>query len=300
MRDSMKRYLAVAVVLATAGLAAACSGGGNDLGAGGSATAGKATGDVASREAAGAAPGPAGVPRTTVHVRAKIRTGEIWLTTQHPGEARAAVDRLLSELGGHVDDEESTHARDGSLERSTLVLRVPVDRFASAMDTLERIGRMRTSASRSRDVTSQVIDVEERVRTLRTSIDRLHTFQRDTANIDDLIRFEREITDREAELQSLVTQRDYLADQTTMSTITLHLSTPEKYVAPPDALRDAGFLAGLKAGWHALADTVVVALTVIGAVLPFALVLALLGLPLSLLVRRQLRARRTATASPSE
>jgi len=180
------------------------------------------------------------------------------------------------------------------------VLRVPVDRFTYAMDTLQKIGTMRTSDSRSKDVTSQVIDVEERFRTLRTSIDRLQKFQRDTANIDDLIRFEREITDREAELQSLLAQRDYLADQTTMATITLHISTPEKYVAPPDPLRDAGFLSGLKAGWNALVDTVVVTLTVVGAVLPFALVLVLVGLPLWLLVRRLLRARRAAAASAPE
>ena len=299
MTSSVKRYLAVAVVVATAGLASACSGGSSDLGSGGSASAGKASRDVASLETGGA-PGPAGSPRTTVHVRAKIKTGEIWLTSERPGEARDEVDRLLTTLNGNVDDEETTHARDGSIERSTLVLRVPVDRFTYAMDTLQKIGTMRTSDSRSKDVTSQVIDVEERVQTLRTSIDRLQKFQRDTANIDDLIRFEREITDREAELQSLLAQRDYLADQTTMATITLHISTPEKYVAPPDPLRDAGFLSGLKAGWNALVDTVVVTLTVVGAVLPFALVLVLVGLPLWLLVRRLLRARRAAAASAPE
>ena len=47
-------------------------------------------------------------------------------------------------------------------------------------------------------------------------------------------------------------RRSYLADQTSMSTITVTASTPEKYVAPPSALQDAGFLAGLTGGWHAL------------------------------------------------
>ncbi len=74
---------------------------------------------------------------------------------------------------------------------------------------------------------------------------------------------------RQAELQSLKAQQAYLADQTSLATITVHLSTPEKYVPPPDALQDAGFLTGLKAGWDALSDVVVVALTVVGAVLPF-------------------------------
>ncbi len=69
---------------------------------------------------------------------------------------------------------------------------------------------------------------------------------------------------------------------------------PDKFVPPPGALDDAGFLAGLKSGWNALQDTVVVVLTVVGAVLPFALALALVGVPLVLLVRRTLRARPAA------
>ena len=49
----------------------------------------------------------------------------------------------------------------------------------------------------------------------------------------DLLDFEDKITTRQAELQSLTAQQSYLADQTSMSTITLSLSVPEKYVAPP-------------------------------------------------------------------
>ena len=133
--------------------------------------------------------------------------------------------------------------------------------------------------------------------TLETSLDRLQDYQDDAKDIDELIRYEREITEREAELQSLKSQQAYLADQTAMSTITLYLSTPDKYVAPPGALDDAGFLAGLKSGWNALQDTVVVVLTVVGAVLPFALVLGLVGVPLWVLLRRTLRAR---AASPAD
>jgi Domain of unknown function (DUF4349) len=48
----------------------------------------------------------------------------------------------------------------------------------------------------------------------------------------------------------------------------------------------SGFLAGLSAGWHGLKATTVGVLTATGALLPFLAVLALIGLPLVLLVRR--------------
>ena len=81
-----------------------------------------------------------------------------------------------------------------------------------------------------------------------------------------------------------------------MSTVTVYLSTPKAYVEPPSALDDAGFLAGLKSGWNALTSAVVVVLTVVGAVLPFAVVALLVGIPVWLLVRRTLRSRTAAPA----
>jgi hypothetical protein len=136
--------------------------------------------------------------------------------------------------------------------------------------------------------------VTERVQTLRNSLDRLQRFQRAARDAGDLVRLEQQITTRQSELQSLVAQQSYLADQTSMSTITVVLSRPEVTVAPPGALDDAGFAAGLAGGWQALGDVLVVVLTALGAALPFLLAGALLGLPAVLLVR-VLRRRRAAT-----
>jgi hypothetical protein len=285
--------MAGAALAALALTAAACTGGGD---AGESAVAERAAdaGGSAAYEGRARAEGTeavGGVNRTVVTVRSVIRTGEIAVTNDDLDAARAELDEVLVALDGIIDSESTQHDRKGRIERSTLVVRVPVDRFKAAMTALKGLGTAEHSDSSSEDVTTEVIDVDERVETLENSLDRLQSYQREAAGIDDLIRYEQQITDREAELQSLKSQQAYLADQTSMSTITLHLSVPEKFVPPPGALDDAGFLAGLKSGWNALQDTVVVVLTVVGAVLPFALVLGLVGVPLFLLVRRSLRSR---------
>ncbi len=64
------------------------------------------------------------------------------------------------------------------------------------------------------------------MQTLQNSLDNLQRYQRDAKDVKDLLDFEEKITARQAELQSLEAQQAYLADQTSMSTITLHLSTP--------------------------------------------------------------------------
>ena len=48
-----------------------------------------------------------------------------------------------------------------------------------------------------------------------------------------------------------------------------------------------GFLAGLAAGWKALKSFTVGTLTVVGALLPFLVVFALIGAPIVWLVRRR-------------
>jgi hypothetical protein len=241
-----------------------------------------------------------GANRTVFEVRAVIRTGEVVLTSPDLDVAREEVDALLADLDGVVENEQTTHDDEGGIRSSRLVLRVPVTRFTDAMDALEAIGTTKHSDTKSDDVTTEVIDVDERVETLQNSLDRLQSYQAEAKDIEDLLRFEQQITQREAELQSLEAQQSYLADQTSMSTITLTMSTPREIVGPPDALDDAGFLAGLRSGWNALQGAVIVLLTVVGAVLPFGVVLALVGVPVWLLVRRTVRHRGATPPAPPE
>ena len=269
---------------------------------------GGSEGDESTADTAVAASGRAGVAKTAldqdrggvnragVQTRSVISTGRITLTSNGLGQTRDDVDDLLLAMGGSIDSERTSHDAAGRIERSTLVLRVPVASFTAAMDALEKLGKVEASNSRSEDVTTQVIDMNERVETLENSLDRLQKFQRQSDNIDDLILFESQITERESELRSLQRQQAFLDDQTAMSTITVDLSTPATYIAPPDALADAGFLAGLRSGWSGLTNLVVVALTAFGAMLPFALALALAGVPMWLLARAS---RRHRTAPPT-
>jgi hypothetical protein len=225
-----------------------------------------------------------------VEQEAVIKKGDISLHTPDPQEVRDRVDQLLTRLHGSLDDEQTVYDTSGRIKESQLVLRVPVATFGGAMDTLEHLGTVVHSSSSGTDVTTQVIDVQQRLRTLRISLRDLNSFQQHAATIDQLLRFENAITQRRAQYQSLKAQRDHLVNQTSMSTIALDVSVPPAHTAPAEHGHHAGFLTGLRHGWTALTDTVLVGLTALGAVLPFALVLAALGLPVWWWTRRHGRA----------
>ncbi len=294
----------VAATVALMALAAGCSGGGEDSGGAMAGRVDSGSAEGAPAPAAGAevqanglardqdSASASGAKRTLVQTRAVIRRGEISLVTGEMNRARTDVEDLLAKLGGYVASEDTTNDRAGQPRRSTLVLRVPEPSFDEAMAELGEIGRTQKADRSSEDVTTQVIDVDTRVATKEASIARLQRFLRQANNVDDMIRIESELSQRQAELESLKAQQKYLSDQTSMSTITVRLWT--KDAPPPPTEEDSGFLAGLAGGWHALTTVLVGAATVAGAVLPFAVLLALLGVPAWLLLRASTRRRRTA------
>ena len=87
-------------------------------------------------------------------------------------------------------------------------------------------------------------------------------------------------------------QAAYLRGQTSMSTITVSIDEiPAKATKKHED--STGFIAGLSAGWDALAAFAVALATAFGAVLPWLVVLLVLGLP-AWLVGRRLRRRVSA------
>ena len=235
--------------------------------------------------------------RAAPMTRQVIRTGEVTLQAEDVTGLRDEVDGLVQRYGGYISSERSFTDDKGRLVEDRLVLRVPSSRYDRVMSGFAEVATVLAPSTKSEDVTTEVIDVDSRVRTAEVSLDRLRNFLQRSVDVDAMIRLESEIAEREAELASLRAQQDYLEDQTSLATISVTLQRPPED-EPRDPSGDDGFLAGLSGGWDALKAVVVVAATILGAMIPFALVAALLGVPL-LLVLRATRRRRPVVPPPA-
>jgi len=301
-----------ALGLLLAALLVGCSGGGGSAetmsvedSSGGSVTAP----DPAARESvegfAGAvgdsSTAPEGANRVTVQARAVIRRGELWLVSRDVPAARARIDHVVGRYGGLVAQEESTNTGRGRTSSSTIVLRFPEPEFDTVMRELAQVARVRSTTRNSEDVTTTVIDVDTRVATQEASLRRLQRFLREATDIDAIIRLESEIATRQAALESLKAQQQYLRDQTALSTVTVHLSAIHRPTPPPEPEDDLGFLVGLTGGWEALRAVLLTVATIAGALVPFVFTLAIVGVPVWLLVRGLTRRHRGAAgpATPS-
>lgn len=258
------------------------------------ATGGSVIDDSAAREASDADAGSDGgavdvVKAEAVIDRAVIATGSLRLTTRDLADARQDAIGLVHGFGGHVADEQSQSDAKGGLDRVDLTLRVPVASFEKALDALGRLGTVRNRQQSVEDVTTQVIDNAARVKAQEASVASIERLLARATTIGEIMSIERQLSTRQAELDSLKQQQKWLADQTSLSTVHLSLSRPAK-----DADEDeSGFLGGLERGWDALSDSAVAVATGVGAVLPFAVVLAVLGVPAWLLVQHRRRTRVT-------
>ncbi len=225
--------------------------------------------------------------------RSVISTGVVALRSDDVGELRFDVRQVVDEHQGQVTDEQTESDTDGEVVRSRLVVRVPAKEFDAAMTALQEFGKVESAQRTSEDVTTQVIDTEVRVRAQEESLRRIESLLSEAQNLRDVVAIEAQLTRRQADLDSLKQQQAWLADQTSMSTINVQLRRSDQAAAPKTEER--GFLAGLAAGWHGLQKVTTGALTAVGAILPFAVVLLVVGVPLWLAVRRLQRRRTPST-----
>ncbi len=169
----------------------------------------------------------------------------------------------MEAAGGRVDErtEQAASGEDG-VEGAVadLVVRVPAAALTGVLADLEHLGDVESvSVSRS-DVTFTAVDLDARISALRTSSARLQALMDGAATTEALLAAERALSERQAQLESLQSQRALLADQVELSTLSVHLHPFG--VAPAGG--PEGFLDGLGTGWRALASTAGAAVVVLG------------------------------------
>jgi uncharacterized protein (DUF1697 family) len=215
--------------------------------------------------------------------RMLVRTANLELTAADVGGAVDRARDIATTEGGYAGREEVRE------ESATLTLHIPADRFDQALDELSGLGKVLSREQSAEDVTEQVVDLDSRVATQRASVDRVRALLARASTVEEIVRIEAELTTRESDLESIESRQQALAGQVAMSTVTIRVSRTTAVPAPAQA-ESGGFFAGLSDGWGAFLDAGAGTLRVLGAVLPFLLVL---GVPAALVIRWW-RRRRTA------
>lgn len=292
--------LAISALAAIGLLLAGCAGGSD------SSDSADAGGDAAARSAGAVAPEAArdqsdaldsdtstgsgadapqdGVPgtddtddTTTLQQPAIISTGTVTISATDLDAVGHDLDKIIAAHRGHTTSEESSTDRDGEVEYAQRVIRVPSSDFAAVVREMKGVADQVEVQTDSQDVTTKVVDVDARVRAQERALQRMELLLDRAESLKDIISVESELTRRQADLDALKSQQAYLADQTSMSTLTIFLDRLTTAPAPKSEEDHNAFVGGLLGGWDALTRLGGALASVLGALLPFLVVLALFG-----------------------
>jgi hypothetical protein len=296
MQTSPRRTALLLAGLIAALALTGCSSSGSDDSAGGS-SAKAASADAAVNGAAPEAEVPAGPADSTGRDGAKmataeqpavIATGTVSLEAKDVARARLAVRKVVDAHQGTVGEQETTTGDKGVLSTARLVLRVPSESFDDVVAALEAVATPTGTTTNSEDVSAEVVDVAARIRAQRKSVSRIETLLARAETIEQIVAIESQLASRQADLDALESRQHWLADQTGMSTLTVYIEQPAVHHERKDDEAD-GFLGGLTRGWDAFTDGAGAVLVVVGFLVPWLVLLALLGVPARLLLRRRTR-----------
>ena len=307
------RLAGAAAILAAVALVGGCSGSGDQSASvGGAAASSPNTAyaqDNATRSAVGSAVGKDGDTKTESGVdvadQKLVRTATLSLKVKDIGEATAKVRAInlaaqgfvLSEnIGSYPASSTSDSPSKVGVNPSTyavLVISVPVDALDPTLDKLQAIGTVLDRHSETENVTEEYVDVQARVTSMKKAVARIQDLIDKTSNIDQLVRLEDELSTRQANLEAIQARLASLERQTARSPITINVTTDPELVEVEETPA-SGFLGGLEEGWKAFVASMVALLTVLGALLPFVILLGILALPMAWVWRR-----RRAAAKPT-
>jgi Domain of unknown function (DUF4349) len=218
--------------------------------------------------------------------RAQIKTARIDLRSSKVASVVSDIEGIAVSEGGFIDSENTATNTRGVATSSTITLRVPVDRFETAVSAVSALGQLASKKTTTEDVTGQVADVASRVQSAKDSISQLRILFNRATKLGDIITLESQLSSREADLEALEAQQRALNDQTSLSTISVGVTRPPVVTTKPKPEDTSGFVGGLRQGWDALVDTFAAVSHSIGAVLPLGIVAILLGCLAWVSVRR--------------
>ena len=224
--------------------------------------------------------------------RSVVKTAAVSVAVEHPLDVAPELVTIATNAGGYVQDSSNSPASDYQSESAYATLRVPADKLDAVTAEILTLGVFVSSAQSESDVTLHVTDVDARIASLSTSVARLTALMAEATNTADLLAAETALAERQSELDSLISQRDYLSNQVDLATLSVSV------IATSDAAPTSqSFWDGLAQGWTSVVNAGSVLVVALGFLLPWVGILAVLAVVVGALVWWSLRASRRRHAS---
>jgi len=156
-----------------------------------------------------------------------IRTGNISMVVEDTRAAQGTIEEMVAAMasdGAFVVSSDEYGGTEGNRPQITMSIRVPAAHFDRVMDRLAGLAVQVNSRNESaQDVTEEYVDLEARLESLETARQRLLTIMEEARSTRDLLEAEQQLTQREAEIESIKGRMQYLEESAQLSSIWIEL-----------------------------------------------------------------------------
>jgi hypothetical protein len=209
-----------------------------------------------------------------------IETAQLSVRAKNVADAVSSATQIVTDAGGYVSAENASAGQGNpSQATATVTFKIPAAVYQTTLATLTRagLGTQLSLSQQAQDVTQQVADVSSRVTSDQAAIAQLRALLAHAGSVGELLSVQDQINSEEGDLESMLAQQSALSHETSYATLTLSLVGPKAIAKARPKQAPPGLTGGLTHGWHAFRLTISWLLTVLGAVAPFAVVVALIG-----------------------
>jgi hypothetical protein len=209
-----------------------------------------------------------------------IYTAQLTVRARNVSDAVSRATAIAAGAGGYVASENaSSDPNHPDRSTATVELKIPVAAYAATLAGLSgsALGTKLSLRQQTQDVTQQVADTGSRVASDEAAIVQLRALLSRAGNVGDLLSVQNQIDSEESDLEAMLAQQRALNRETAYATVTVTIVGPKAVPKPVKSKPAPGLSNGLTAGWHAFRTALSWLLAAIGAIAPFAAVIALLA-----------------------
>lgn len=161
-----------------------------------------------------------------------IRNANLTMEVDSTTDTQHKVTSIAEAHGGFVVTSEAKQREDSDPAKRTLdiklVVRVPADRFGSALDQIRGLaGTLREEAVTGQDVTEEFIDLEARIRTQKALELQFLEIMKQARKVEDAMEVQRQIAEVRTEIEKLEGRKRFLENRSSLSTITVNIEAPK-------------------------------------------------------------------------
>lgn len=156
-----------------------------------------------------------------------IRTAELRLEVENGKETYKKISEISQELGGYLA--ESNFFRDEqNRESGSIILRIPKDKFLTALEKLDTLGKVKDSNTASQDVSQDYANLKSQLDAAKIVYDKmLEALKKRQNTIPEAIKLESELTPVLRRIEVLKNQIERLNNLTSFTTINVNFYESE-------------------------------------------------------------------------